>query len=64
MDEGAKPADWPGTLRRRGIEVSLSVRREEAAQVLRTYAASGGFIYNGRRADDEPHPPDSSEQSG
>jgi len=48
MDEGAKPPAWPETLQARGIEVTLSVRREEAAQVLRDYAASGALIYNGR----------------
>lgn len=52
MDEGSKPAQWTETLRARKIEVNLSVRRTEAAQVLRDYAASGALIYNGRLGDE------------
>jgi tRNA(Arg) A34 adenosine deaminase TadA len=48
MDEGAKPADWVDAFERRGIEVVRDVCREEAAAVLRDYAACGGVIYNGR----------------
>ena len=47
FDEGDKPADWRGNLRRRGIEVVEDVRRAEAAEVLRAYATAGGPIYNG-----------------
>ncbi len=50
FDEGPKPADWPDALRARGIEVVLDVRRDEAAQVLRDYAQSGGPIYNAERS--------------
>ncbi|MFO7955688.1 MAG: nucleoside deaminase [Candidatus Brocadiia bacterium] len=46
FDEGPKPADWPGELRRRGIEVVRGVLREEAASVLRFYVETGGEIYN------------------
>lgn len=49
FDEGAKPADWVGELRRRGIEVVRDVLREEAQAVLRQYAESGGLIYNAQR---------------
>ncbi len=45
FDEGAKPADWVGELRRRGIEVVRDVLREEAQAVLQQYAAMGGHIY-------------------
>jgi tRNA(Arg) A34 adenosine deaminase TadA len=45
FDEGAKPADWAGELRRRGIEVVRDVLREEARAVLQQYAALGGHIY-------------------
>jgi len=46
FDEGAKPADWVGELRKRGIEVVQDVLRDEAKTVLRRYAESGGRIYN------------------
>lgn len=48
FDEGAKPADWAGELRRRGIEVVEGVLRAEAVAVLLTYRQLGGLIYNGR----------------
>ena len=48
FDEGDKPAGWPGTLARRGIEVRLGVCRDEAARVLLDYGGAGGPIYNGR----------------
>ena len=51
FDEGAKPADWVGELRKRGIEVVRDVLRDEAQAVLQQYAKAGGLIYNaGRRA--------------
>ena len=51
FDEGAKPADWVGELRKRGIEVIRDVLRDEAQAVLQQYAKAGGLIYNaGRRA--------------
>lgn len=50
MDEGSKPADWAAALVRRGIAVVRDIRRDDAAAVLRAYAAGGGPIYNGRQA--------------
>jgi tRNA(Arg) A34 adenosine deaminase TadA len=49
FDEGPKPSDWEGELRRRGIEVSRGLLRAEAAEVLREYAASGRHVYNPTR---------------
>lgn len=49
FDEGPKPADWVGELRRRGIEVVEGVLRAEAVAVLLTYRQLGGLIYNGRQ---------------
>lgn len=49
FDEGAKPADWTRTLEERGMTVTRDLLREEAAAVLRDYAAGGGPIYNPRR---------------
>ncbi len=49
FDEGAKPDDWVGALRQRGIEVVRDVLRKEAQAVLQQYAASGGLIYNAQR---------------
>jgi len=49
FDEGAKPADWVGELRKRGIEVLRDVLREEAQAVLRQYAWTGGLTYNARQ---------------
>jgi hypothetical protein len=50
FDEGDKPPDWTQRLRARGIEVITDLRREEAAEVLASYARAGGVIYNGRRS--------------
>lgn len=49
FDEGPKPADWAGELRRRGIDVVQGVLRAEAVAVLLTYRQLGGLIYNGRQ---------------
>lgn len=49
FDEGAKPGDWVGELRKRGIEVVRDVLRDEARAVLQLYARSDGLIYNPRR---------------
>jgi tRNA(Arg) A34 adenosine deaminase TadA len=46
FDEGPKLKDWIGELEKRGIKVQRDILREEAAAVLRQYAASGGTIYN------------------
>ena len=51
FDEGDKHPDWPARLQARGIEVVRDIRREEAAAILRRYAAGGGVIYNGMVAD-------------
>ena len=51
FDEGAKPADWIGALRQRGIEVTRDVRRDEARAVLQHYHTAGGLIYNARSGD-------------
>ena len=48
FDEGTKPSDWTQALEERGISVTRDVLREEAASVLREYAASEGEIYNSR----------------
>jgi tRNA(Arg) A34 adenosine deaminase TadA len=52
FDEGSKPLDWPAALAERGIAVRRDVCRDEAAQVLRDYAAGGNLIYNGRNPGD------------
>lgn len=49
FDEGPKPRDWEGELRRRGVEVTCGLLRAEAAEVLREYAASGRHVYNPTR---------------
>ena len=54
FDEGAKMAEWAGSLTDRGISVDLSVLREEAVAVLREYAEGGGEIYNSRQGADPP----------
>jgi tRNA(Arg) A34 adenosine deaminase TadA len=46
FDEGAKVADWPQQLVKRGIEVVEGVCQPEGAAVLKRY---GGEVYNGRR---------------
>ena len=46
FDEGDKPDPWVTSLQQRGIEVRQDVLRDEAAQVLRAYAAQAGLIYN------------------
>jgi len=51
FEEGAKLKNWIGELDVRGIEVQCDILREEAASVLRHYAAIGGTIYNSRKAD-------------
>ena len=46
FDEGARPADWAESLRKRGIAVRLDVLREVAAGIFDDYRQSGGEIYN------------------
>lgn len=48
FDEGPKPPDWIEALRARDIKVFPHVLRQEAAQVLNTYAAAGHTIYNAK----------------
>lgn len=45
FDEGPKPDLWPEVLEKRGIAVTLNVRRQEAKHVLEAYARRGGPIY-------------------
>jgi tRNA(Arg) A34 adenosine deaminase TadA len=54
FDEGPKVPDWLEALNARGIAVVRDVLREQAADVLRAYAAAGGPIYNAGRC---PEPP-------
>ena len=49
FDEGPLPADWRGELSRRGIELIEDVLRDEALAGFRSFAASGGLVYNGRQ---------------
>lgn len=49
FDEGAKPTDWIGALRSRGIEVVPDLLRRAAQAVLQDYRDSGGTIYNARQ---------------
>ena len=56
FDEGSKPDDWVAYLESRGISVQVDVLREQAADVLRQYMATGGEIYNA--ASTEEAPPD------
>jgi tRNA(Arg) A34 adenosine deaminase TadA len=46
FDEGPKLKNWILALNERNIHVVRDVLREEAADVLRSYAKSGGLIYN------------------
>lgn len=46
FDEGSKPAAWSSELEARGISVRTDVRRSDAIEVLATYQATGGVIYN------------------
>lgn len=49
FDEGPKVNNWREEMAKRGITVTESVLQDEAAAVLRRYAALGLEIYNGRR---------------
>ena len=46
FDEGPKLPNWKQALEDRSIEVITDVLRDDAAAVLRQYAAQGGQIYN------------------
>ncbi|MDX5363930.1 MAG: nucleoside deaminase [Pseudazoarcus pumilus] len=45
FDEGAKPADWAGTLRQRGIHVTTAFHAAAAAATLQRYRRIGGRVY-------------------
>ena len=45
FDEGPLPADWPGELQRRGIEVVRDLHRDDACAVLQAYGQLGGAFY-------------------
>ncbi|GAA0723817.1 nucleoside deaminase [Dokdonella soli] len=45
FDEGPLPADWIGELEKRGIAVRRDILRDEARDVFRLYAESGGARY-------------------
>jgi tRNA(Arg) A34 adenosine deaminase TadA len=49
FDEGPKLNDWISELEKRGIKVQRDILCDEAAAVLRQYAADGGTIYNAGR---------------
>jgi tRNA(Arg) A34 adenosine deaminase TadA len=46
FNEGTKVADWTSELKKRGIETMVDIRRTEAVEILRSYKAMGGIIYN------------------
>ncbi|MEZ6089960.1 MAG: nucleoside deaminase [Pirellulaceae bacterium] len=48
FDEGPIHPHWQHELRRRGIEVIEDVLADQACDVFRYFAASGGRVYNGR----------------
>lgn len=41
FDEGPLPADWKGELAKRGIEVTVDLRRDDACAVLAEYGRAG-----------------------
>jgi tRNA(Arg) A34 adenosine deaminase TadA len=47
FDEGPRAEDWKEALAARGVPVVVGVRSAEAALVLTSYVARGGFRYNG-----------------
>lgn len=48
FDEGPKMDRWQAALRQRGIEVVADFDRKAAIEVLQSYAAGNGVIYNAR----------------
>lgn len=48
FDEGEKPADWAARLTSKGIAITTDMQRAEGIAVLRSYADSGGLIYNSK----------------
>ena len=51
FDEGDKPHDWEGALRRRGVTVVTSVGAGRVQAAMQRYAAEGGTVYNAAPAD-------------
>lgn len=49
FDEGPVHPQWQSEYQKRGIEVIENVMAEQACEVLKTFAASGAQIYNGRQ---------------
>jgi len=49
FDEGPVHPQWQSEYEKRGIEVIENVLAEQACEVLKTFAASGAEIYNGRQ---------------
>jgi len=49
FDEGPVHPQWQLEYEKRGIEVIENVLAEQACEVLKTFAASGAEIYNGRQ---------------
>lgn len=45
FDEGDRNPQWTAVLERRGINVTTGLLRDQAANVLRAYADTGGLIY-------------------
>lgn len=50
FDEGPLPADWRGELRKRGIDLTEGLLREESLAIFQQYAATGAKAYNPSRA--------------
>ena len=55
FDEGPKLPDWQGALEQRGIEVFRDVMREQAVDVLNSYAKTGGTIYSSPSPEPQKH---------
>lgn len=51
FDEGVKPGAWIDAFNKHGIEVVRDVLRNESREILQSYAARGGTIYNTRTDD-------------
>ncbi len=49
FDEGPMHPDWKEELRKRGIQVTDDLLRDEACDVFRAFRASGRPVYNGRQ---------------
>ena len=56
FDEGPKRSDWVSSLEIGGISVVRDILRQEAIEVLREYAESGGILYNPGQPSDPSFP--------